>query len=170
MALYASSMVMLLLVTLVNRKMDFRAIGIGGGFSKTELNYTAAGLGCIIVWLGILYSVPIFGNAPGGVMSALNQVNVFGPLGIILATIGAVKDSGGRRSTNGITITACLYFEYLGLLSFSKAGHAHADGLLGGWRFLRSTETALCPCGGFRCNGRRKLWLHLSAFRISRSG
>jgi hypothetical protein len=120
MALYTASMVMLLLATLVNRKMDFRAIGIGGGFSKGELNYTAAGLGCIIVWLGILFSVPIFGNAPGGVVSALNQVNVFGPLGIILLTIGAIKDSGGRRSVNVMSLVAITYFEYLGVLSYSK--------------------------------------------------
>ena len=92
MALYTSSMVMLLLVVLLNRKMDFRAMGIGGGFSKAELNYTAAGLGCIVVWLTIIYSVWIFGNASGGVVSALTQVNVFGSLGIILLTIGAVKD------------------------------------------------------------------------------
>jgi hypothetical protein len=120
MALYTASMVMLLLVTVLNRKMDFRAIGIGGGFSKGELNYTAAGLGCIIVWLGILFSVPIFGNAPGSITSALNQVNVFGPLGIILATIGAIKDSGGRRSVNMISIAVFVYFGYLGLISFSK--------------------------------------------------
>ncbi|HSY35647.1 MAG TPA: hypothetical protein VK814_07860 [Acidobacteriaceae bacterium] len=120
MALYAASMVMLLLVTLVNRRIDFRALGVGGGFSKGELNYTAAGLGCIIVWLGILFSVPIFGNAPGGLVSALNQVNVFGPLGIILATIGAIKDTGGRRSVNMISAAVFVYFGYLGLISFSK--------------------------------------------------
>jgi hypothetical protein len=120
MALYTTSMVMLLLVTLVNRKMDFRAIGIGGGFSKAELNYTAAGLGCIVVWLGINFSVQVFGNAPGGFVSALTQVNVFGPLGMILATIGAVKDSGGRRSVNMISTAMIIYFFYLGLISFSK--------------------------------------------------
>ncbi len=120
MALYTSSMVMLLLVTMLNRRMDFRAMGIGGGFSKAELNYTAAGLGCIILFVTIIYSVNIFGNAPGGVVSALNQVNVFGPLGIILATIGAIKDSGGRRSVNMISISVFIYFEYLGLLAYSK--------------------------------------------------
>jgi hypothetical protein len=120
MSLYAASMVMLLLVTLLNRKMDFRAIGIGGGFSKAELNYTAAGLGCTIVWLAIIFSVPVFGNAPGGIVSALNQVNVFGPLAILLATIGAIKDSGGRRSVNMISTAVIIYFGYLGLISFSK--------------------------------------------------
>jgi hypothetical protein len=120
MSLYTASMVMLVLVTLLNRKMDFRPMGLGGGFSKAELNYTAAGLGCFIVWLAIMYAVPIFGNAPGGLVSALNQVNVFGPLGIILATIGAVKDSGGRRSVNMISIAVFIFFAYLGLISYSK--------------------------------------------------
>jgi hypothetical protein len=120
MSLYTASMVMLLIITILNRKMDFRAMGVGGGFSKGELNYTAAGLGCIVVWLGILYAVPIFGNAPGGIVSALTQVNVFGPLGVILGTIGAIKDSGGRRSTNMITIALFLYIAWQGLTTYSK--------------------------------------------------
>jgi hypothetical protein len=120
MSLYAASMVMLLLVTLLNKKIDFRSMGVGGGFTTAELNYTGAGLGCLIVWFGIIYADMLFGQAPGGIVSALIQVNVFGPLGIILGTIGAIKDSGGRRSTNSITIIAFMYFGYLGLTSFSK--------------------------------------------------
>jgi hypothetical protein len=120
MSLYTASMVMLLLVTIVNRKIDFRSMGIGGGFSKSELNYTAAGLGCLVVWYGILYADILFGQAPGSLESALIQLNVFGPLGLILTTIGAVKDSGGRRTTNTISIVAFVYFAYLGVASFSK--------------------------------------------------
>jgi hypothetical protein len=120
MSLYTASMLMLLLVTILNRRMDFRSFGLGQGFSKGELHYTAAGLGCIVVWLAIIFSVPVFGNAPGGIVSALTQVNVFGPLGIILLTIGAIKDSGGRRSVNMISFAVYVYFAYLGLISFSK--------------------------------------------------
>lgn len=119
-SLYTGSMVMLLLVTLLNKKMDFRSIGIGGGFTKSELNYTSAGLGCLVVWFGIYYADVLFGQAPGSIVSALVQVNFFGPLGIILATIGAIKDSGGRRSTNAVSIVALIFFGYLGLTSFSK--------------------------------------------------
>ena len=120
MSLYASSMVMLLLVTILNKKMDFRSLGIGGGFSGPGFNYTAAGLGCIIIWFAILYADILFGQAPGGIVSALIQVNVFGPLGMIFATIGAIHDSGGRRSTNPVSIIAFSYFGYLGIASFSK--------------------------------------------------
>jgi hypothetical protein len=120
MSLYTASMVMLLLVTLLNKKMDFRSMGVGGGFSTAELNYTGAALGCLIVWYGIDYADMLFGQAPGGIVSALVQVNEFGPLGLILGTIGAIKDSGGRRSTNWITIIAFCYMGYWGLTSFSK--------------------------------------------------
>jgi hypothetical protein len=120
MSLYTASMVMLLLVTLLNKKMDFRSIGVGGGFTTAELNYTGAGLGCLIVFCGIIYADVLFGQAQGGIVSALVQVNVFGPLGLILGTIGAIKDSGGRRTTNSITIIAFGYMGYLGLISFSK--------------------------------------------------
>jgi hypothetical protein len=120
MSLYTTSMVMLLMVTLVNRKMDFRSMGFGGGFSKSELNYTSAGLGCLVVFLVIIYANVMFGQAPGSIVSALVQVNVFGQLGLILATIGAVRDSGGRRSTSTISIVGFTYFAYLGVASFSK--------------------------------------------------
>jgi hypothetical protein len=120
MSLYTGSMAMLLLVTLLNKKVDVRSMGIGGGFSKAELDYTGAGLGCLIVWISIIYADVFFGQAPGGLVSALVQVNVFGPLGLILVTIGAAKDSGGRRITNTISILAFLYFSYLGIASFSK--------------------------------------------------
>jgi hypothetical protein len=62
----------------------------------------------------------LFGQAPGGIVSALLQVNVFPELGIILATIGAIKDSGGRRSTNVIVFVGLAYFSFMGLTAFSK--------------------------------------------------
>ena len=119
-SLYTCSMVMLLLVALLNKKMDFRSLGIGGGISGASLNYTIAGLGCLIVGFGIMVADYIFGQAPGGIVSALIQINVFPQLGLILATIGAVQDSGGQRSTNAISIAGLTFFTLYGLVSFSK--------------------------------------------------
>jgi hypothetical protein len=120
MALYTASMAMMVLVSILNKKFDVRAMGVGGGFSKAEMDYTGAGLGCLICGYGILFADSIFGQAPGGIVSALIQVNMFPQLGMILATIGAIKDSGGRRSTNTISLIAFSYFGLLGMLSFSK--------------------------------------------------
>ena len=120
MSLYVGSMLMLLLVTLLNKKMDFRYLGIGGGFTGSKLNHTGAGLGCLLVGYGIMLADALYGNAPGGIVSALMQMNVFPQLGLILATIGAIHDSGGRRSTNIISIIGLTYFSVIGILSFSK--------------------------------------------------
>lgn len=120
MSLYVGSMFMLLLVTLLNKKLDFRYLGIGGGFSGSKLNYTSAGLGCLLVAYAIIFADSVFGQAPGGVISALLQINVFPTLGLILATIGAIHDSGGRRSTNMISIIGFSYIGFWALTSFSK--------------------------------------------------
>jgi hypothetical protein len=119
-SLYTASMAMLLIVTILNRKMDVRSLGVGGGLSGTNLNYTAAGTGCLIVWMMIIYADMLFGQAPGSIVSALVQMNVFGPLGLILTTIGAIQDSGGRRSLSPISIAGLAYFSFIGLTSFSK--------------------------------------------------
>jgi hypothetical protein len=120
--LYAASMFMLLAVTLLNKKMDFRASGIGGGFSGEKLDLTVAGLGCVVASILINLFAFLFGSAPGSVMSALVQVNVFFQLGIILATAGALRDSGGRRSLNFANGLGLVLFSLLGLASFGKQG------------------------------------------------
>ncbi len=71
MSIYTASMFMLLLVTLLNRKFDLRSGGLGGGFSTAELNYTGAGLGCLIIWYAIMQADNFFGQAPGSLVSAL---------------------------------------------------------------------------------------------------
>jgi hypothetical protein len=122
MSLYALSMVMLLAVTVLNKKMDFRALGIGAGFSGNNLDLTIAGLGCIITALTIIFLGATFGQAQGGFISALAQINFFGPLGIILATAGALKDSGGRRSLNFVNTFALILFTLQGIVVFTKQG------------------------------------------------
>jgi len=122
MALYAMSMAMLMAVTLLNKKMDFRSLGVGAGFSGPNLDLSIAGLGCIITAFFINFAGVIFGQAPGGLISALGQINFFGPLGIILATAGAIKDSGGKRSLNFANSLGIGFFTLLGVVGFTKQG------------------------------------------------
>lgn len=122
MGLYACSMGMLLAVTLLNKKMDFRRLGLGGGLSGAQLDLTAAGLGCIITSILINLAGATFGQAQGGIVSALAQINFFFPLGIILATAGAIRDSGGKRSMNFASTLGIVLFSLQGLVAFSKQG------------------------------------------------
>jgi hypothetical protein len=52
----------------------------------------------------------------------LAQLNQFFPLAIILGTIGAIKDSGGRRSVNFVSGISMTLLCIGGTLSFSKTG------------------------------------------------
>ncbi len=122
MALYTLSMVMLLAISLLNKKIDFRSIGVGAGFSGPNLDLSIAGLGCIITSIMINFAGLIFGQAPGGLISSLAQINFFFPLGIILATAGALKDSDGRRSINFANSLGIILFSLQGVIAFSKQG------------------------------------------------
>jgi hypothetical protein len=122
MALYTGSMVMLLAVTLLNRRMDLRSMGVGSGFGGEKVDLSVAGLGCVITSIVIDTLGSIFGQAPGGLISALIQVNFFFQLGIILATAGAIRDSGGKRSLNFANASGIILFSIVGVSSFGKQG------------------------------------------------
>ncbi len=118
MAIYAASNFMLLLVILLNKRLTGRSQGLAPG----DLTYSLAALGCLI--LGLIQNVlNALGLAsPGSALSIANQLSQFFPLAIILGTIGAMRDSGGRRSINfvsGLSMTLVLLG---GMLAFSKQG------------------------------------------------
>jgi hypothetical protein len=121
-ALDTGSMAMMIGVVLLNKKMDVRRLGLGGGFSGQNLDLTVAGLGCIVTAALFNFLGAIFGQAPGGLLSAIAQINFFFPLGIILATAGAIKDSGGRRSTSVVTLLGIILSSLQGMIGFSKQG------------------------------------------------
>lgn len=122
MGLYASSMAMLLAVTLLNKKIDFRSLGIGGGLSGSQLDLTAAGLGCVVTSILINLAGATFGQAQGGITSTLAQINFFFPVGIILSTAGAIRDSGGKRSLNFASALGIGLYSFQGMVAFSKQG------------------------------------------------
>jgi hypothetical protein len=118
MACYTASMFCLLLVIVTNRKL----IGSSQGIAPGEPNYTLSALGCLVV--GILQTI-LNNYATGGAgsfVSAFNQLSQFYPLAIILGTIGAIRDSGGRRSINFVSGLAMALVFASGTLVFSKQG------------------------------------------------
>jgi hypothetical protein len=118
MACYTASMFMLLLVILVNRRLTGTARGLAPG----EMDYTLSALGCLV--LGITQSVlnTLGGGGPGSLLAIVNQLSQFFPLAIILGTIGAIKDSEGRRSVNFISGLAMAMVFIGSMLAFTKQG------------------------------------------------
>jgi hypothetical protein len=122
MTCYVIAALMFLVVATILKQLDLRHYEFGAGGRSESVNYTAAGLGCIITTTVIGQAGSLFGVAPGGLLSALNQLNQFLPLGIILATIGAIEDSNGKRSFNFVNILGMTQFFCVGVATFSKQG------------------------------------------------
>jgi hypothetical protein len=117
-ACYTASMAMLLLVILLNKVIT----GSSQGIARGEVDYTLAALGCLIPAILETILNALGAGGSGSVLSALNQLSQFFPLATILGTIGAIKDSGGRRSVNAVSAFALGLDFLLGTLAFSKQG------------------------------------------------
>ena len=118
MAVYTASMFMLLLVIVANRRLTGRAPGIAPG----QLDYTLSALGCLVLGSTQTLVNAMGGGGPGSLLSIVNQLSQFFPLAIILGTIGAIQDSGGRRSINFISGTAMAMVMAGSMVAFTKQG------------------------------------------------
>jgi hypothetical protein len=118
MACYTASMFMLLLVMIMNKRL----VGTAPGVAPGEIDYTLSALGCLV--LGVTQSILNSRGAggPGSLLSIVNQLSQFFPLAIILGTIGAIKDSGGKTSVNFISGLAMIMVFIGSMLAFTKQG------------------------------------------------
>jgi hypothetical protein len=119
---YTVTAAMFLVVAYVLKKVDLRHYEFGAGGTSKTLNYTTAGLGCIMVTFANNAAGAFFGIAPGGLLSALRQLDDFLPLGILLATIGAINDSKGKNTMNFVNAFGMLFLFCQGLTALSKQG------------------------------------------------
>lgn len=121
-SVYTATVGTMLIAAFLTRRITSDPNGIAGILHVPKLDLRTSALGCMVMVFLINYSFLIFPAGAGSILHALAMVNYFLPLGILLGTIAAVRDSGGRRSTSGITLFALIYSTYYGLLSFSKQG------------------------------------------------
>jgi hypothetical protein len=102
--------------------------------TANRIDLDAASIGCMIVGAAIFIGGVLtfkaaanmqenYANHSGTVLSALNQVNQFLPLGIILGVTYQIRNSGGRRFLGTAVVVAtvfsCIVF---GIISTSKQG------------------------------------------------
>jgi hypothetical protein len=81
-----------------------------------------ASIGCLVTGL-VLTALTMFVPHEGGsILSALNQLNGFLPLAVILGVIYEIRKSGGTRSINLPVVIAGSTIFFLGLFGFSKQG------------------------------------------------
>jgi hypothetical protein len=120
--LYVVSVGMLLITVYIMKNLDYRRFSLANKLHANDVDYTKIGLGCLILAFTIQFLDIALGAIPGGILSIINQLNIFLPLGVLMSTIGAIKNSNGRRSIDFIAGTSIVLNLILGTLAFSKQG------------------------------------------------
>ena len=119
-SVYVVGMLMMLVAVFFTRRLATKRAIMGK--MVTDANMQTATVGCLVA--GIL--IQVFGFlmpwGSGSVLSALNQINRFFPLAIILGTINTIRRSGGTRSINLPVLIAGFLTFTIGALGFSKEG------------------------------------------------
>ena len=118
----------------------------------TGENTRKAAIGAFL--LGAVVLVGSMGiRANGSFTSAIAQLNHFNEMAILLATFYEVKSSGGKRATNWIVWTACIWEGVWGVLAFSKQGMLVppvcwlATAIIAGYNFRRRQIIAIIVFG-----------------------
>jgi hypothetical protein len=117
--LLAGMCMMLVAIYLVNRVVPKRAIL---GRMVTDAKMQNATVGSLIAGVLLTIALQVIPSSSGSVLSALNQLNRFFPMAIVLGVINTVRRSGGRRSVNLPVLLAGFLMFSSGLFGFSKEG------------------------------------------------
>ncbi len=122
-SVYAGTAFALLCAVFLTRRLVNTTNGIAEVMHVPKLDFGTSALGCVVMVFFLDFAVGLFGGGfTGAILHGLAIVNYFLPLSILLGTIAAVRNSGGQRSTNPLTLAVLGYATYGGILSFSKQG------------------------------------------------
>jgi hypothetical protein len=113
-------MCMMLVAAYLSKRMRTKQALMGK--MVTDANMQTATVGCLIAGILIYFIGYVIPGGNGSVLSALNQLNRFFPLAIILGVINTIRRSGGTRSINLPVVIAGTLMFALGVLGYSKEG------------------------------------------------
>ena len=120
MQIYLFGMCMMLLAAFLSTKISTKRAILGE--MVTDANMQTATIGCIVTGAIIAFAMIAVPAGSGTVLSALNQLNRFFQLAIILGVIHTIRRTGGARSINlPVIIASALLFSF-GVFGFSKEG------------------------------------------------
>jgi len=113
-------MCMMLVAVYLSKKVRTKRALMGK--MVTDSNMQTATVGCLVAGVLMMFIGYVIPGGNGSVLSALNQLNRFYPLAIILGVINTIRRSGGTRSVNlPVLLAGGLMFSN-GVLGYSKEG------------------------------------------------
>src|SRR5260370_33316112 len=92
------------------------------GKMVSDSNMQTATVGCLVAGIFMMFAGYVIPGGNGSVLSALNQLNRFFPLAIILGVINSIRRRGGTRSVNLPVLLAAGLAFFGGVLGYSKEG------------------------------------------------
>jgi len=119
-AVLLSGMCMMLLAIYLARKVVPNRAFLGR--MVTDAKMQTATVGSLIAGIILTATLFVIPSGSGSVLSALNQLNRFFPMAIVLGSINTIRRSGGKRSFNLPVLIAGILMFVFGLMSFSKEG------------------------------------------------
>lgn len=122
MSVYVATMGAMLVAAFISRKVATTKDGLAAVMHVHRFDFRASAMGCLVVYALMISATTMLPGGGGQVLHSLVIVNPFLPLGVLLATIAAVRDSGGRRSTSVVSLVGMLYIFVVGITNFSKQG------------------------------------------------
>jgi hypothetical protein len=120
MSVYLAGMCMMLFAVLLSRRLATKNALLGK--MVTDANMQTATVGCMVTGLLIFFAGFFWDAGNGTILSALNQINRFFPLAIMLGVLHANRRSGGTRSVNLPVGVSAAFMFMIGVLGFSKEG------------------------------------------------
>jgi len=117
---YLAGMCMMLVAVFLSRRLSAKRALLGK--MVTDANMQTATVGCMVAGFMIFFAGFYVGGGNGTVWSALNQINRFFPLAVMMGVLNAIRRSGGTRSVNLPVLASGAFMFITGVLSFSKEG------------------------------------------------
>jgi hypothetical protein len=119
-SVYLFGMCMMLVAVYLSKRMRPKQALMGR--MVTDSNLQTATVGCLVAGILMQFAGYVIPGGAGSVLSALNQLNRFFPLAIILGAINTIRRSGGTRSVNLPVLLAASLMFIVGVLGYSKEG------------------------------------------------
>jgi len=116
---YTAGMAIILISIFFSRILLPRRAFLDYGYIPEDTRHIA--IGCIAIGIVLPTIASFLDCAPGTIGSAMNQFQLFAPLGLLLSIYDEIKYSGGRCSLNAVTVIGSAYIYFFGgVLATSK--------------------------------------------------
>ena len=118
MSVYLAGMCMMLVAIFLSRRLSAKHALLGK--MVTDANMQTATVGCMVAGFIIFFAGFFVSGGNGTVWSALNQINRFFPLAVMMGVLNASRRSGGTRSVSFPVLVSGTFMFITGVLAFSK--------------------------------------------------